>query len=69
MMQQEKFDSTEIENAAHDGQVHSEHEIDPIAQKRVVRKLDLHIVPLGMALCEYFHYSFIISSKLILKQI
>ena len=28
-----------------------EHHIDPEVEKRVVRKLDMHVVPLVMALC------------------
>jgi hypothetical protein len=32
------------------------HLVDPALEKRVVRKLDLHIVPLVLVLCEYGRY-------------
>jgi hypothetical protein len=52
--QEETVHTGELEKAAYKGDDHEPQTIDPVLEKRVVRKLDRHIVPLVMTLCMPF---------------
>lgn len=54
MAAQEKADLSQVESATTQApQGYEYYEIDPVVEKRTVRKLDLNVMPLVMALCTY----------------